>query len=151
MAIKLFQLLHGSMEPTIEINDLIITKNCKQEDIKQGDIISYRRGEAIITHRIEKIVNESGNIHYITKGDNNYIFDEYKVKYKDIEGVYITKIPNVGKIASFFKNEKVVIVIIIILFILNYLNYKKSKEKIIRQEQRRKYEINKNFEKTQEH
>lgn len=138
------------MKPTIEINDLIITKNCKQEDIKQGDIISYRRGDSIITHRIERIVNESGNIYYITKGDNNYIYDEYKVKYKDIEGVYIAKISNVGKIASLFKNEKVIMVIIIVLFIINYLSNKKNKEKIIRQEQRRKYELNKNFEKKQE-
>ena len=43
------------MEPTININDLIITKKCKQEDIKQGDIISYKKGDTIITHRIEKI------------------------------------------------------------------------------------------------
>lgn len=133
------------MEPTIKVNDFIITKNRKQENIKQGDIITYKKGKSIITHRVDRVVNESGNIYYLTKGDNNHILDEYKVKYKDIEGVYVARIPKIGKIASVLKNEKVVFGIIILLFIFNYYNTKKNKEKIRRQEQRRKYEQKKNF------
>lgn len=128
------------MEPTIKVNDLIITKNCKQEDIQKGDIISYKRGQTVITHRVDSVVDDGSNIYYLTKGDGNYILDEYKVKYKDIEGKYVTKIPKMGKCISILKNKKIVIVIILIFLALNYYSNKKNKEKIIRKEQRRMYE-----------
>lgn len=137
---KTFSIVTGSMEPTLKVNDLIITKNCKQEDIKKGDIITYKRGSSIITHRVDNIQNEGGNVYYLTKGDGNYIYDEYKVKYKDIEGKYVKRIPKIGKIVSFLKNRKIIIVIILIFLGLNFFSNKKNKEKIVRQEQRRMYE-----------
>ena len=133
------------MEPVLYENDLLIIKNCKQEEIKTGDIISFRRGDSIITHRVEKITNEAGKIYYITKGDNNYALDEQKTIYRDIEGKYSFKINNIGKIVTILKNEKIIIAVIILLFIVNYINYKKNKQKIDRQQQRRNYERNKNI------
>ena len=62
---------------------MIITKNCKQEEIKEGDIISYKRGDTVVTHRVYRVVNDAGNIYYVTKGDSNFIQDDYKVKFQD--------------------------------------------------------------------
>lgn len=137
---KSFSITTGSMEPIINVNDLIITKNCKQSEIKEKDIITYKRGDSVITHRVNKVVNDAGNIYYLTKGDSNYIQDDYKVKYKDIEGKYVGKFPKIGKIVAFLKNRKLVIVIILIFLGLNLYNSKKNKRKIIRHEQRRSYE-----------
>lgn len=128
------------MEPTIMENDLIITKNCKEEEIHENDIIVFKRGDTIISHRIDKITSDNGKNYYITKGDNNYILDEQKVLYKDVEGKYVGKISKVGKIMTVLKNEKIVIAIIVVFLVINYLNCKRNKEKIIRQQQRRKYE-----------
>lgn len=121
-------------------NDLIITKNCKEEEIHENDIIVFKRGDTIISHRIDKITSDNGKNYYITKGDNNYILDEQKVLYKDVEGKYVGKISKVGKIMTVLKNEKIVIAIIVVFLVINYLNCKRNKEKIIRQQQRRKYE-----------
>lgn len=137
---KSFSITTGSMEPRINVNDLIITKNCKQEEINEKDIITYKRGDNVITHRVFKVVNDAGNIYYLTKGDSNYIQDDYKVKYKDIEGKYVGKFPKIGKVVAFFKNRKLVIAIILVFLGLNIYNNKKNKKKIIRHEQRRSYE-----------
>ena len=137
---KSFSIVTGSMEPTIYVNDLIITKNCTQNDIKEHDIITYKRGDSVVTHRVYKIVNDAGNIYYVTKGDSNYIQDDYKVKYKDIEGKYIGKYSKIGRIVSILKNRKIVIAVILIFLGLNIYNSKKSKKKILRHEQRMSYE-----------
>lgn len=137
---KSFSIVTESMEPTIRVNDLIITKNVKQDEIKEKDIITYKRGDSVITHRVFKVVNDAGNIYYLTKGDSNYIQDDYKVKYKDIEGKYVGKFPKVGKVVSVLKNRKLVFAIILIFLGLNVYNSKRSKKKIIRHEQRRTYE-----------
>lgn len=121
-------------------NDLIITKNCKQEEINEQDIIVFKRGDTVISHRVDKITSDNGKTYYITKGDNNYILDEQKVLYKDIEGKYLGRVPKIGKIMEVLKNEKIVIAVIIVFLIINYLNCKKNKEKIARQQLRRKYE-----------
>lgn len=121
-------------------NDLIITKNCKQEEINEQDIIVFKRGDTVISHRVDKITSDNGKTYYITKGDNNYILDEQKVLYKDIEGKYLGRVPEIGKIMEVLKNEKIVIAVIIVFLIINYLNCKKNKEKIARQQLRRKYE-----------
>jgi len=130
------------MEPNINVNDLIITKNCKESQIAVGDVVSFKRGDNVITHRIDRISNEGGKIYYLTKGDNNYMLDEEKITYNDIEGKLAFKVNKIGKVAMLLKNEKIVIAIIVILFIVNYYNCKRNKEKIRRQEQRRKFEKN---------
>ena len=137
---KTFSIVSESMEPVINVNDLVITKKCKQQDVKQGDIISYKKGDVVITHRVDKVVNEKGYIYYLTKGDNNFILDEHEVKFKDIEGKYVCKVPYVGKVVVFLKNEKVVFFIILLLVVWYIANNKKNKKKILRSEARRKYE-----------
>lgn len=128
------------MEPTIKEDDLIITKNCKEDEIKEQDVIVFKRGNTIISHRVDKMTVDNGKKYYITKGDSNFILDEQKVQYKDIEGKYVKRIPKIGKIMSVLKNEKIVIAFIIVFLVINYFSCKKNKEKLIRQQQRRRYE-----------
>ena len=62
---SLFEVGTGSMSPTIEIGDVVITKITK--DVEENDIIVYIEDDDIITHRlIEK--NEE---RLITRGDTN--------------------------------------------------------------------------------
>ena len=69
--IKTYVIISGSMEPNINIGDMVITKS-KENELKVGDIISYRKGQSVITHRISQIIeNEKGERTYRTKGDNN--------------------------------------------------------------------------------
>lgn len=64
-----FEVVSGSMTPEIEKWDLIVVKIDSEYEV--GDIISYKSGDAFITHRI---VEKNGDT-YITKGDANNTID----------------------------------------------------------------------------
>lgn len=100
---KCFSVSSGGMEPTLQIGDLVITKEKEQKDIKVGDIISFKKNKNTITHRVTKIIIEKNEILYQTKGDNNNANDAEFVKYEDVEGVYVNHIPQLGKVYIFKK------------------------------------------------
>ena len=84
----------GSMEPNINIGELIIVK--EKEDYNIGKIVTYHDEGIFITHRI---INKKDNIYFI-KGDNNNVFDEKVLKENIIGevifhslflGIFITK------------------------------------------------------------
>jgi len=135
--IKTFSIISGSMRPTININDIIIVKQCEERDLKKGDIISFKVDDEIITHRIVLIENIDGKTVYSTKGDDNNVIDTKNVEYNQIEGKYIGKIPRVGKILKFLKN-KVVFGVIIILLIILYIHERNTASKKIRRKEKRK-------------
>ncbi len=119
-----------SMEPTLNKNDVIIIKKCKEENLKKGDIITYKINGEIITHRIVEIVQEeiTGTNQYITKGDNNNVEDEYYILFSEIEGKMIIKIPGLGNVVDILKNG-IVIILVILIFLIIYLNRVEMKEK----------------------
>lgn len=60
----------SSMEPTIKLGSLIVTKPAKVDDLQVGDIIAFRSGnETTVTHRITGIREEDGHRFFLTKGD----------------------------------------------------------------------------------
>ena len=124
--IKTYAIISGSMEPELKIGDIVIAKELNNE-LKEGDIISFRQGQSIITHRIFEVIKNRDNIEYKTKGDNNNTADSGTITKKIIEGKVIAKIPFVGKISILLK-KKVVIVAIIVIFYM-YLLYTKSIKK----------------------
>ena len=85
----------NSMYPSLKKGDAIIVKKLNDKemgDLKVGDIIAFRDGDFIITHRIIEI--KSG--YYTTKGDNNNIKDVTKRKKDDIIGIVEFRIPYIG-------------------------------------------------------
>ena len=128
------------MEPTLQIGDLIITKEKSKKDIKVGDIISFKDGDSTITHRVIKVISQNGEILYQTKGDNNNVSDEKNIKYEDVEGVYVNHIPELGKMYIYIQKMPVVISILIIIYIIYKIVDTKENRKIARHEIRKKLE-----------
>ena len=125
---KTFQIVSGSMEPELSVNDIVIVKKVKQKKIKEGDIITFknRYGE-IVTHRVYYVARNTQNDQvYGTKGDANNTEDDGQVSYENIEGKYVGKIPRIGKI---LKNKTIVIILVVILLIAVYINGKINKAK----------------------
>ena len=56
---------------------------------KIKDIISFRKDKLLIVHRVVEIGNDEQGVYFITKGDNNYIRDLYKIRFEDIKDVSI--------------------------------------------------------------
>lgn len=107
-----FQILTGSMEDYIKIDDIVIVRITNK--VKENDVISYESGNSVITHRIIEVKDEG----YITKGDNNNTFDDL-VKKDQVIGkvVYIGK--GFGKIKKIFL-EPIVIIPLIVTIVLFY-------------------------------
>lgn len=88
----------GSMEPTLSVNDMIITE--AEDDYEEGDILVFLVGDTLIAHRaIEK--TDAG---YITKGDYNNTADRGLVTQERIKGKVIKIIPELGAVFQFVRS-----------------------------------------------
>ena len=124
----------NSMEPTISINDVVITKKVKKEKIKKGDVITFLQDGEVITHRITQI-EDNGN--YTTKGDNNNIEDTFKITYENIEGKHILTIPYLGKIVQALDNKIVFLIITLIILIFMFITILNQEKRENRREKKK--------------
>ena len=143
LGIKSFVIVSESMEPTIMTNDVIFIVNTSKENLEVGDIISFRTGDYINTHRIIRIEEQNGEEVYMTKGDNNSNEDRTPVKFQDIEGKYLFRLPKLGKITEMLKSRVTLVILLIFLVIIAYYEVRISKRKLKRKEER--FEYNKNL------
>ena len=119
-----FEVQTGSMVPAVNINDLVIVKIDKSP--KLNDIITYKKGNSFITHRVVEAYKET----YVTKGDANNTKDD-AIKKDQIVGKVIKVIPNFGTMRKTLLNPIVLITLIATVFIISKLfgKPKKVKEK----------------------
>ena len=146
LGIKTYVIISGSMEPKINIGDIVIEKSIKnkEEEIKIGDIISYRSGQTIITHRIINIEeDENGILRITTKGDNNNTEDSERILINNIEGKVIMIIPKIGYITLLLRDKIIIIVVFIIAYIYIEQIEKIKRKKEARRQKRIEYEENK--------
>ena len=143
LGIKTYAIISGSMEPNINIGDIVVAKSIKnkEESIKVGDVISYRKGQAVITHRITNIEkDENGILRISTKGDNNNAEDSERILINNIEGKVITVIPKIGYVTLVLKDKIVIIIIFVIAYIYIEQTEKIKKRKEERRLKRLRYE-----------
>lgn len=107
-----FEIVSGSMEPTLNIKDLIVVKNTT--DIKKNDIITYIDNKDFITHRVIKIEDNT----LTTKGDSNNSND-VRIDKTKIIGKVVLIIPKGGLIREVFTTPKVVISIVVTLVLIS--------------------------------
>lgn len=124
-----YVVLTGSMLPTIQVKDIVVTKKVGEDKLKVGDIVTFltpdqRFNGISITHRIiERYYNETDNKYYYkTQGDNNNIADDVLISNDNIYGKVILKIPKLGYIQDLLASKSGLIIVIIIpcLAILSY-------------------------------
>ena len=141
LGIKSFVIVSESMEPTIMTEDVIFITNTSRENLEVGDIISFRIGDYINTHRIIRIEQQNGEEVYITKGDNNNAEDRTPVKFEDIEGKYLFRLPGFGRITDILKSKVTLVILLVFLVIISYYEVRISRRKLKRKEER--FEFNK--------
>ena len=113
-----FQVITGSMEDTIKINDVVIVKITK--DVKVDDIITYEDSGNYVTHRV--IRQKADEL--ITKGDANNAEDD-PIKIDRVVGKVVFILTNVSIWINVFKTPKVIIAIIVSIILLSILFKKK--------------------------
>lgn len=129
--------ISGSMEPAIQAGDMIISKGVNPEDVKIGDVITYRvKGAIPVTHRVVGIYEKSGKVIYETKGDFNRAKDIEDISSDRLVGRMILKIPQAGYAVQFLKSKVgftiVIIIPIIVLWMIVVIStfYKAYRKKI---------------------
>lgn len=125
--VKAYIVLSGSMEPEINIGDIVIIKNTTEDELQIGDIISFSKGNMMVTHRIIEIHNEHNEKEYVTKGDNNNVEDSGTITYKNIIGKYNYKIPKVGYLILFIQ-QHLIAVVFIFVFLIVFIKTKPKEE-----------------------
>ena len=101
-----YVIVSGSMEPMIKVRDAVLVRRCEEEDIKKGDVITYRSLDdsyygILITHRVVKIEEKDGQKMFITKGDHNETIDRTPVNFSQIQGKVVMRIPKIGYLKYF--------------------------------------------------
>lgn len=81
----------GSMQPTLNSYSTGLKMPIYSiEQVKVGDIISYKTQESkLIVHRVIRVSKDQKGWFAITKGDNNDVEDEQKVRFEQINGIII--------------------------------------------------------------
>ena len=123
MGYKPFIVMSGSMETTINIGDLVIVKKVNSSSIHIGDIIAFKNGNIVISHRVKEVINDSGTYKFKTKGDNNNVTDDFIVNSDAIEGIFVNKIPGLGSILLFLGKPIGLLMVILVIIIVSTALY----------------------------
>ena len=79
--------MSGTAKDHIEVGDLIFVKPAKAETLREGDIIAFKEGSIVVTHRIVRVETaEDGTLQFITKGDANNTEDSQPVSAANLVG-----------------------------------------------------------------
>lgn len=126
---RFFSVLSGSMDPTFKVYDMIVDKKVDTNQLKPGDVITFKDGQSLITHRIVKIVGKGSQ--FITKGDANNTQDETPVDSKNVISKYLFKLPYMGLVISKLKGPLGIIIMwsIFALAVLSEIFSKKYKKR----------------------
>ena len=121
----LFEVASGSMQPTLQINDVVIVKISK-ENLKQNDIIAFVDKDAIITHRILYIDDNVITV----KGDNNNAIDT-PILTDVVIGKVVKIIPKLGIWKKVLTEPRILLAIFITLLLFDFaLSYNPDEKKV---------------------
>jgi signal peptidase len=119
--------LTDSMYPVIQSGDIIICKTVDPEEVQVGDVISFfdpaGNGSTIVTHRVIEVTQQSDQIAWRTKGDNNNTEDRLLVtEDKLVAGYNDIRLAGFGNVALFMQTTPGLIVCVVcpILLLVGY-------------------------------
>lgn len=95
--IEIYGILTGSMDPACPTGSLVYVKSVNPESLQEKDIVTFQKGNLVITHRVVK--NDVQKEELITKGDANNANDIQPVAYKQIKGKVALTVPLLGYLA----------------------------------------------------
>ena len=131
----LLEVVSGSMEPTIQVGDLIVI-NTKDKDYKVGDIVTfYDIDGSFVTHRIVFLDGDQMR----TKGDNNNSEDEL-TNTSEIVGKYKFKIGGGGRLLTVLKSPLTMSMIFVIGLLVCFLISMDKEERKIPEGQKKEYQ-----------
>ena len=105
LGVKPAVVLSGSMDPAIQVGDLIFVNDCDPAALKEGDVVCYLSSGKAITHRIAGITEgDDGQPRLVTKGDANNAEDRLAVSFDQVQGQWSgARVPGLGNAILFMQ------------------------------------------------
>lgn len=114
---SMFRVSSGSMQPALEVGDVIITKEFDPMTVKKEDIVTYKSESGsmsgrLVTHRVIRgPYKNKGKFYIITKGDANTSEDD-PVRLDQIESKYLFKVSVLKFIYNIFVTPAGLLIVI---------------------------------------
>ena len=121
---QVFRVSSESMEPELMVGDVILVKEATVEDIKKGDIVTYKGEEGtfagkMITHKmLEDPQYVDGRYVFHTSGIYNGALPDPDWYEDQLVGEYVRKLPFVDKVYTFFLTPYGLIAFIVVIMVL---------------------------------
>lgn len=122
--------ISGSMSPEIETGDMVIIRR-GNKNIRPGDVITYKMGDVLVTHRVKNISGMEAAEVFTTQGDANRIPDYISVERSQILGKYVFRIPMGGYIKASLRGLPGILILVglsLIVIMTEVLN--RTQEKV---------------------
>ena len=97
---EIYNVVSGSMAPAIPVGSVILVSPAAPEQVREGDVIAFRSGGAVIAHRVVRSAAADGE--FVTKGDANETEDFNTVPYADLLGKVVIHVPVLGELMSLY-------------------------------------------------
>ncbi len=133
-----FSIQTNSMEPVINVGDVVITKTIDPEGIEIGDIIAFNVDisndgkDDVVVHYIDEIKIHNNQLIFKTKPHISDEQDSWTIEEHDIIGIYMYQINSIGRILLFAQSwvgRVVILVDIIIISVVYDILFGKKKPK----------------------
>ena len=98
MGFEVYNVVSGSMAPSIPVGSMVFVKPTDWQEIEAGDVIAYESGGSVVTHRVKESRFVEGD--FVTKGDANENEDLTAVPYSALIGRVEWSVPYLGEIMS---------------------------------------------------
>ena len=92
----------GSMQPTLNVGDMVIVLSTPAKAIKIGDIIQYQTAQEPTIHRVIDKYEAGGTTWFITQGDANNAPDN-PINERQVMGKVVLTIPKLGWVSIYLK------------------------------------------------
>lgn len=121
-----YYIASGSMEPSLQTGDIILSKKVDYAQLKVSDVITYQgqSGELkdkLITHQIVKMYEDGGQKWIVTKGSANAVEDP-PITQEQVLSVMKTKLLFVGQILKLINTPFGFLVFIILPLVILLVN-----------------------------
>lgn len=129
----------NSMEPVIDVGDMVFIKDTEIKDLNAGEIIAFYTDinndneDEVVVHYINQIItDENGTKTFKTKPEISDQIDSWTIEEDDIVGIYDFKINGIGNIIMFFQTIPGIAILLINIWIISYVidYFKKDKDSV---------------------
>ena len=113
--------LSGSMEPTLQIGDLVIVR--EGADYGVGRIVVFQSEGSLVVHRVVEMDGDT----IVTRGDANNA-DDQPISTADVKGVMAARIPKVGSVLLRLRTPTAMIVMLALALVFSEASFRRDKE-----------------------